>query len=109
MSQEREERVLVDGGFCFRREEVYLQVDMLWRVAFALYQERGISDKERQASDKERGASDKKRGISEKEIGLLPQERGMSVEELYYAYYFVLMVFRHPEHGFKLTRVSYSL
>ena len=79
MSQEREERVLVDGGFCFRREEVYLQVDMLWRVAFALYQERQASDKEKGMGDKERGMSDKKRGMSDKEIGIVNQERGMSV------------------------------
>jgi hypothetical protein len=80
MSQEREERVLVDPGFCFRREEVYLQVDMLWCVAFALYQERGNSGQEKGASDKERGMSDKKRGISDKETGILNQERGMNVE-----------------------------
>ncbi len=43
MSQEREESVLVDGGFCFRREEVYLQVELLWQVAYTLYEERGAS------------------------------------------------------------------
>ena len=79
---EREDKILIDETYCFKKERGEIGLDLLWQVAHEETTER-------------------KDGF---------KNSAPYTEELYYAYYFLLSAFRHPRLGLqKLDRISYNL
>ena len=79
---EREETILVDSNYTFQKHKVEFTIDMLWKIV------------------SEEIAARKKEGRLNRSINV----------ETYYAYYFILMVFRNPSAGLrKLDHIAYNL
>lgn len=77
---EREDQIMVDPMYCFKKERVYIGLDILWKV---------VMDEINTIKDK--------------------LTRSYS-EEVYYCYYFMLSSFRNPSHGLRsLDSISYNL
>lgn len=81
---EREDQIMVDpNGYTFKKEKVFIGLDVLWKI---------VND---EINERKKDSSKSMRSY---------------VEEIYYAYYFLLSAFRNPQCGLrKLDRISYNL
>jgi hypothetical protein len=78
----REEEILIDDNYCFKKEIGKISLELLWKVALEEANERREAMKN--TTDYH--------------------------EELYYSYYFLLFSLRNPRTGLqKLDRISYNL
>lgn len=79
---ERDKFILVDAQYCFRKQKVEIEVELLWKVVTEEVGER-------------------------RDQGKL--NRNYS-EEVYYCYYFILQMFRNSSNGLrKLDKISFNL
>ncbi len=44
MSEDKDEKIIVDDGFCFRREYVEVEIEMLWQIVWKLFEKRTLSE-----------------------------------------------------------------
>lgn len=73
---------MVDSLYCFKKEKVFIGLELLWKVVRDEIRDRRENGKSMRSE----------------------------AEETYYAYYFLLSAFRHPQNGLrKLDRISYNL
>ncbi len=43
MSEDKDDKIVVDDGFCFRREYVEVEIEMLWQIVWRVFEKRTVN------------------------------------------------------------------